>query len=272
MPRGPEGDTAKPRQGWWPTMTVAVVLFLAAAMAPLTATAAEPFALPDQITDQVSALEGQTTGVQGALDDLETTDGIRMWVVFVETFDGTSPQAWTDQTFAATGLGVNDYLLAVATTDRQYGYLVDTGFVLDDAALGRVATASERHLAENPARAITEAARAMDEEMVALRSGAVATTQAESGWGLVLVALAIVGGVFIVGPLVVYLAFRGQREGPGSGYGPQDTGSGSSSWWSSSSDHWTSGGTSSGGWSSGGGSGSRGGGGGGGTRGGSGSF
>ena len=75
-----------------------------------------------------------------------------MWLVFVDTFDGTDPQAWADQTFTATSLGVDDYLLAVAMGDRQYGYVVDQGFALDDAALARVATAAERHLAENPAR------------------------------------------------------------------------------------------------------------------------
>jgi hypothetical protein len=88
-----------------------------------------------------------------------------MWVVFVDTFDGTDPQAWADQTFTATDLGVDAYLLAVAIGDRQYGYVVDQAFVLGDAALARVASAAKLHLAENPARAVTTAASMIGEEV-----------------------------------------------------------------------------------------------------------
>lgn len=113
-----------------------------------------------------------------------------MWVVFVDTIDGTNPQAWADQTFTATGLGTGDYLLAVAMTDRKYGYVVDQGFVLDDAALARVATAAKRHLAENPARAVTEAARTITEEAACTTTNPGGPDSTVPGW----VPVAVVGG------------------------------------------------------------------------------
>jgi hypothetical protein len=146
-------------------VSAVLVSLLLGLVAVVPATATPPFAVPDQITDQVGAIEGRTAEIRAALDDLQAEHGIRMWVVFVDTFDGTDPQAWADQTFTATDLGVDDYLLAVAIGDRQYGYVVDQAFVLGDAALARVASAAKLHLAENPARAVTTAASMIGEEV-----------------------------------------------------------------------------------------------------------
>jgi len=245
------------RGGHWlarlTTVLTAVLMgLLLGSVALLPATATPPFVLPDQITDQVGAVEGHTAEIQAAFDDLEAEHGVRMWVVFVDTFDGVDPQQWADQTFAATDLGVEDYLLAVAMTDRQYGYIVDQAFVLDDAALARVATAAERHLAENPPRAVTEAARAISDEVVGTASSAAPTTDgSQSVWGVLGVALAVVVGVVVVCGLLLYLGLRGHREGPGPGYGPQDTSSGSTPWWGGSSDTWSSSVSSGSGWSGG---------------------
>lgn len=251
--------------------TTVLASLLLSLVAALPATATPPFALPDQLTDQVGAVEGHTAEIQATLDDLEAEHGIRIWVVFVDTFDGTDPQAWTDQTFTATGLGTDDYLFAVAMTDRQYGYVVDEAFVLDDAALARVATAAERHMAENPARAVTTAAGAIGAE-VTERSQSPASSS-EATWGIVpavLTGLAILVAIGIAVTVAVVLTRRDDRlarEGkvswissvglnqPGTGA----TGS-SSTWWNDNQDTWSDSGGSSGS------------GGGGGTRGGSGSF
>jgi hypothetical protein len=70
---------------------------------------------------------------------------------------------WADATAWASRLGARDYLLAVAVEDRQYGYVVEDRFVLDDASLQQVASTAESHLAENPARAAITAATAIGE-------------------------------------------------------------------------------------------------------------
>jgi uncharacterized membrane protein YgcG len=215
---------------------LAGLLFVVVAAMPAGAT--PPFALPGQVTDQVGAVEGHTAGISAAIHRLETEHGIRIWVVFVDTFDGMDPQQWADATFAATGLGVDDYLLAVAMTDRQYGYVVDQDFVLDDAALARVATAAERHLAENPARAVVEAAGAIDEEFADVTGPAPAPRRAsEESHEIpegILFALAV--GVIILA--TVAKGIRRVRQGlpffePQSGRS-DDTWSSQDSWSSSS--------------------------------------
>jgi hypothetical protein len=228
--------------------------------------AVEPFALPDQITDQVGAVRGHVGEIRAAFDTLHAQHGVRMWVVFVDSFDGTDPQQWADATFAATGLGVHDYVLAVAMTDRTYGYVVDDDFVLDDAALMRVSIAAQGHLAESPSRAVTAAARAIGDNITGDMGPASPTSDLVSRIpdGFIVV---VVMGLFVA--YAVVKGIRRVRQGlpffePGSdtsdhGWSP----GGSDDGWSGG-DTWSSGGGSSGG--------SSGGGGGGGTRGGGGTF
>jgi hypothetical protein len=205
------------------------------------ATATPPFALPDQITDQVGAVEGHTGEIQAALDELEAEYGIRMWVVFVDTFDGTDPQdpqawdqtvvfvgtfdgadpqgwdqtyAWADQTFTATGLGTEDCLLAVAMTDREYGFAIPHGFPAlggrealgDIVAMQRIERATDRHLAEDSARAVITAASTMGQERAVARPSRAPQT------------LAVLVGVLAMSGLVIFLRVRSQREGPETEY------------------------------------------------------
>lgn len=58
---------------------------------------------------------------QDRLDELKTQTGLDLWVVFVDEF--TNPagaESWANQTATDNGLGVTQYLLAVATEGRQY--------------------------------------------------------------------------------------------------------------------------------------------------------
>lgn len=58
---------------------------------------------------------------QDRLDELKTQTGLDLWVVYVDEF--TSPadaEGWANQTADDNGLGVTQYLLAVATQGRQY--------------------------------------------------------------------------------------------------------------------------------------------------------
>lgn len=93
-----------------------------------------PFALTDQIDDRAGAVEGRTAQIRTAFATLEAEHGVRMWVVFVDSFDGAQPQQWAEDAFDATRPGNDDVLLAVAVSDRRYGYIVAHNFVFDDAA------------------------------------------------------------------------------------------------------------------------------------------
>lgn len=54
------------------------------------------------------------------LSQLAERTGIDLWVVYVDGFEGMTAQAWADEVAISNGLGVDQYLLAVAVVDRQY--------------------------------------------------------------------------------------------------------------------------------------------------------
>ena len=101
------------------------LLLLALLGAPAVAVAEPPFRLPNQITDQVQALDDAgVADVQAALDDLYNAQRIRLWVVYVADFAGQNPSAWSEQTAQLSALGDRDVLLSVATVDRAYAFSV----------------------------------------------------------------------------------------------------------------------------------------------------
>jgi hypothetical protein len=105
------------------------------------ALAEPPFRLVDRVSDQVQVLRpGQTEEVTAAIERLRAEDGIDLFVVYVNSFDGASPQAWADQTAQLSQLGTEDVLLAVATGDRAYYVSVADGFPLSVAETDRIRT------------------------------------------------------------------------------------------------------------------------------------
>ena len=126
-------------------LSIVVLLTLTPMLWPLLAgtASADPPTIsldtPGQITDNAGVLDGDTADVDAALERLRTETGVQLFVVFVESFDGTPSQEWADQVARTNGLGLNDALLAVAVGDRQYAWSVADGFPLDDAQLESVA-------------------------------------------------------------------------------------------------------------------------------------
>ena len=81
-----------------------------------------PLDVGTRITDQVGALVGDTVTVQDAVERLEAERGIRLFVVLVSSFDADSPDAWIEETAAASELEGSDLLLAVAAAEGTYQY------------------------------------------------------------------------------------------------------------------------------------------------------
>jgi hypothetical protein len=190
----------------------------------LPAAAVAPFALTDQITDQVGAVAGDEADIRAAFDSVHNDYGVRMWVVFVDTFDGVQAQRWADATFQATRLGADDFVLAVAVGDRQYGYVVANDFLLSDAALTRVAGAAEQHLAENPAMAAIAAAEAMQDQIA--RAGQSAPTSEPGG------SQGIASWLFFAATGLAVVAFIGnglRRVRKGLPFSPSSSGGGHNS-------------------------------------------
>ncbi len=90
------------------------------------ALAEAPFRLEDQIVDEAGVL-GDESEVEAALDELQAEDGIQLFVVFVDDFDGLSSTAWMTETEELSGLGGADALLAVAVDLGEYGIDVPDG-------------------------------------------------------------------------------------------------------------------------------------------------
>src|SRR5271168_3948412 len=89
------------------------------------ACAQPPLQLSNYITDSTGVLsDSGRTAVEAALDRLYTERHIRLWVVYVDNFSGMSAANWAQRTRNTSDFGTYDALLAVATTDRAYAFLV----------------------------------------------------------------------------------------------------------------------------------------------------
>ena len=106
------------------TILLATSLAAATLLAPSVA-AEPPFRLPDTVTDNAGVLdERQLAEVQRAVDQLYTERRVRLWVVFVESFAPKGAVGWAQQTRTTSDLSNDDAILAVATGQRSYAFLV----------------------------------------------------------------------------------------------------------------------------------------------------
>jgi hypothetical protein len=125
--------------------------------------ASPPITLTAQVTDDAEVLsETERQDVDAALDRLADESDLRMFVVYIESFDGTEPVDWANASANQSGLGPDDLLLAVATVDHEFGLSADTNVPLTPAQLrsidNAVASAVED---ERWAPAATDAADAV---------------------------------------------------------------------------------------------------------------
>ena len=103
-----------------------------------TVLGASPKRLTTQVTDDVGALGGSTGTVQKALDDLQNTASVQLWVWFTDTTGGLSAADFAKQTATLNGFGGNDLLLVIAMTDHAYGYWKSDSIPLSNAQLDSV--------------------------------------------------------------------------------------------------------------------------------------
>jgi hypothetical protein len=90
--------------------------------APTGSTA--PMTLNQAVTDSAGALSSeQTAEVKSAVESLRAARDIRLWVVYVDAFDAP-PGEWARKTLSLTEMGERDAVLAVATKQRKYAFLV----------------------------------------------------------------------------------------------------------------------------------------------------
>ena len=83
-----------------------------------------PMTLDQAVTDSAGALSSeQTAEVTSAVKSLQAARDVRLWVVYVDAFD-VPPAEWARKTRSLTRMGERDAILAVATTQRKYAFMV----------------------------------------------------------------------------------------------------------------------------------------------------
>ncbi len=107
------------------SLAVLMATLITALLVAPSATAQPPFRLSTYITDDAGVLNGSgRAAIQSATGKLYSDRHIQLWVVFVDDFSGQPAVSWAQNTRSASDLGDFDALLAVATVDRSYAFLV----------------------------------------------------------------------------------------------------------------------------------------------------
>jgi hypothetical protein len=179
-------------------LSLLAAIFPAATLLAPAAAAEPPFRLPDYVTDNAGALnDRQLADVQKAVDQLYSERRVRLWVVFVESFAPQGAIGWAQQTQKISDLGSEDAIMAVATKDRSYAFLVNP------AAAGGSSTKVDNIRRDRIEPALrnndwTGAAVAAANGLANLK-GAGASSSGGSGGGSMLVPLVVLAGVGLLG-------------------------------------------------------------------------
>ena len=198
------------------SLLFATFLAAAALVAP-SAAAESPFRLPDYVTDNAGVLsERQLAEVQRSVDQLYSERRVRLWVVYVDSFDQPSGAVeWAQRTRAASDLGDEDAILAVSVGQRSYSFLVPPAAAgggstaVDNLRRDRIEPALRR---EDWAGAATAAAGGLAAISGGARTGTGGGTGGGGG-GVSIVPILVVagGGLLLIGGLSMW-GRRSQRK------------------------------------------------------------
>lgn len=170
------------------------------------------------IVDNANVLGGQKADVQKAINELSQKHGMTFFVVYVDTFDGQTGDAWGTSVADSKQLGTGDALLVVAVKDKKYGLLADQAMVPPAKNTNIQTNVIKPQLsAGNWAQAAIDAAAALGD---AAGGGKGDVPNPTGG----LVALGV-GGVIVVGGAGTALFIRNKRkkasaDATSKGYGP----------------------------------------------------
>ena len=188
-------------------------IFAAVTLLAPSAGAEPPFRLPDYVTDNAGALsDRQRADVQKAVDQLYSERHVRLWVAFVDSFAPKGAFEWAQQTQKISDLGPEDAILAVATKDRSYAFLVSP------AAAGGSSTKVDNIRRDRIEPALrsgdwTGAAVAAANGLAGLKgAGAASGGKGGGGGGSMLVPLAALAGVGLLGFGTMTLWSRKRRR------------------------------------------------------------
>ena len=220
---GPSGSRRHARR--------AVAALLAAGLATATvatpAAAEPPVDLTGPVVDLAGVLGGDTSDVEAAQQDLLDAQGVQLYAVFVDTFDGADGLQWAVDSAERSGIGTDDVVLAVAVEERRYGLAVPNALGLGETTQSSIRrTALEPELsAEDWSGAVAATAEALGSALADGTGGgtggdtgtpATTTSSGSSGGGFLTVLLL---GAVAVGGFLLFRSLR-RRTGPGAGGSP----------------------------------------------------
>ena len=183
--------------------------------AGLTLLAASPAIADDPVqldgayvVDSAGVLSGDSSSIVSALDSLYDRAGVQLFVVYVDEFTNPNlPIDWANATAEVNGLGDDDFLLAVAVSQRQYALSVAADVPLTDDQLDAAEFAIEAELRDgNWAQAAIAGANSLADDPAS--SG----TTGSSGGGIPV--LPIVAGAAVVG-IGAFAIYRLRRRNQG---------------------------------------------------------
>ena len=193
---------------WMAVAAVAATIFSGS-----VAVATPPVTLgPDYVLDDAGVLSsGEVSAAEGRLERLKAETGLDLWVVYVDHFTDPAASAdWANETAEDNGLGVTQYLLAVATDGRQYYLSGDSEGPLTEEQLGAIE--QERI---QPALAQEDwlgAATAAADGITAAEGGASGGNESGAAGGASWLTWLLVVVVVIVGIVLLVMFLRRRRK------------------------------------------------------------
>lgn len=193
------------RARWAAAVTTALTMILVG-VAP-AASATDPVELgAGYVVDEADVLDAAAeSAVQDRLTELYDQTGIDLYAVFVSEFtEPANSQQWADEVAAQNGLGVDQYVLAVATDAREYYISADSAGPISDDELTAIEADIRPLLRDGDyVGAVSTAAGGFE----------AATTGAGSSSGWILIAVLVV----VAGAVILWLVLRRRGGAPGAG-------------------------------------------------------
>ncbi|OYN78204.1 TPM domain-containing protein [Mycolicibacterium sphagni] len=186
---------------------LAAILTAVTLVAPVAA-AEPPFRLPDYVTDNAGVLDdGQLANVQHAVDALYRDRHVRLWVVYVDSFAPKTAVSWTEETRRASDLSDQDAILAIATKQRSYAFLVPS------AAAGGATSAQVDNVRLNQVEPALHNGDWTGAAIAAANGLAGLSATKTGGSGVsALIPLVIIAGLIVLAVVVLLLWSRRRRQ------------------------------------------------------------
>ena len=164
-----------------------------------TASASPPVNVGTHQIDDLAGVGADTSAAQDALNQLRSKSNIGLFVVFIDSFDGTAVSDWSQSAFQMSNLGDNDMLWVISPSELRQGYTVGNAFPLSKTTVDSVlAGPLQTGKAGDWSGAIVAAAQGLQD---AVANGGVASGSAGTSghgslawiWIVVILAIVVIG-------------------------------------------------------------------------------